>query len=721
MNSKKEVTMSNSFINPFVNNKEAYVRDINVLKHYITDASMYLSTMTGKPIEECRHYIASVLKPGGEFEFKDPKLECLVRGENGDRERVTTTLTAYLNDAVKNKELIAPTLTTYTHPNEKMSLLSTYIDGNVKARSVAKKAMFAAEAAGDKLLANIKKIEQTNKKLANNSISGAHVSPSNPLYNPTAHSTLTSNCRSTSGFGNANNEKLLSGNRHYWSHDIVLNNIISIVNHTDYKLMNKVIDLYKLHLPTVQDTLDCIEYSTKLYWWEEGHFKKIKNLVEKLTPIQRAAFVYTGDLYHIKKYNEKFVRDFINGLSFKPKGIHDDPDKQIKNANEANLNLAHQICTAETMGIGKDYTSIKGTPAYHTLALTVLNIESMLTADTDFIKAFFVTSNVPASMAYFPESIRRSALTGDTDSTIFTVQDWVIWYKGGVSFDDEAIAVAATMIFLASATITHILAIMSANFGIVHERLHQIEMKNEFKFDVFVPTQLGKHYFATIGCQEGNVRTKRQTEIKGVYLKSSNAPKVINKQAVDMMEEIMQSVIDGNKLSIVKYLKKIADIERDIISSIHRGEFTYLRTGSIKDAASYTKEGTMSPYQNHLFWQEVFGPVYGYMDNPPYSTMKVSVTLDSASKIRQWLSTLEDKEFAARAEAYLKRNAKTSMTTLNIPAQILTSTGMPKEIVSIIDYRKIVLDITIIYYLILETLGVYMQGNKVKRLVSDFY
>lgn len=709
------------FKNPFVLDKNEYKRDINFLKHYIQDSTYYLSIMTGKTINECRAFIEKRLISDGNRSLDGPVVECLIRNENGDRDRVKTTLSQYLNDAIRNNEIIAPTLTTYLNPSEKVSLLSTYIDVNVKARSVAKKAMFAAGAAGDKLLESIKRIEQTNKKLANNSISGAHVSPSNPLYNKTAHSTLTSNCRSTAGYGNANNEKMLSGNRHYWSHDIVLNNIVSIVTHTDYALLESVINKHKLYLPTVEDTLECIRYSTNLYWWERTYFKKIGDLVDKLTPLQRAAFVYTGDLYHLKKHNDKFVRDFINILSFKVKGIHPDPDKQISQANEAVLNLAHQICATETKGIGKNYTTIKDTPAYHTLALTILNIESMLTADTDLIKALFVSDNVPASMAYFPESIRRCVLTGDTDSTIFTVQDWVMWYKGGISFDDEAISVAATLIFLASATISHVLAIMSANFGIVEDRIHQIEMKNEFKFEVFVPTQLGKHYFATISCQEGNVFDKRKMEIKGVYLKSSNAPKIINKMAVDMMNEIMQTVIDGKKISIIKYLRQLADIERSIIDSIHKGEFTYLRTGSIKDSGSYTKEETMSPYQNHLFWQAVFGPKYGIMENPPYNTMKVSVTIDSSIKMKQWIKSIDDRDLADRLNSYMLANGKVLLTTMNIPAQILTSVGMPKEIISIIDYRKIVSDIVKIYYIILECLGFYSYDNKKKVLASDFY
>jgi hypothetical protein len=300
------------------------------------------------------------------------------------------------------------------------------------------------------------------------------------------------------------------------------------------------------------------------------------------------------------------------------------------------------------------------------------------------------------------------------------VQDWVFWYKDKLSFDDEAMAVAATMIFLASATITHVLAIMSANFGIVPERLHQIAMKNEYKFDVFVPTQLGKHYYATMSCQEGNVFTEHEIEIKGVYLKSSNAPKEIVNQAAAMMEDIMQSVMTKGSLSIMKYIKEVADTERKIIASIQRGESTYLRAGSIKEADSYTADEELSPYQNHRFWNDVFGPKYGVMPDPPYSTVKVSMVTSTPKAFKAWVNELTDRDLAQRLLDWSARCDKNKITTIHLPIDAI-SRGLPAEIIPAINHRKIVTDIVKIMYLILETLGVYTMEKKVSRLMSDQY
>jgi len=713
--------MTTAFQNAFVLHPSQYKRDLNSLKHYVEDSAFYLHTSTGASMEECRLFIQDCLRPGGQFEFKDPKVEYLYRAENGDRVRGETTMSRYLGDSIRKNELIAPTLTTYTHPNEKESLLGIYIGGNVKKRSSAKKAMFAAKAEKNFLLENVKKIEQTGRKTANNSISGGHVTPSTPLYNKTAHSTLTSTCRSTSGYGNANNEKFLSGNRHYFNHHIVLQNIVSIVNNTDYEKLERVMQKYQIVYPTPEQVEQAVRYSVELYWREEFYFAKISDLLHKLSPLQRAAFLYTGDLYHLMALNTELVHGLVKKLASRVTGPHPDPLSVLKNAPEDHVNLGHQLCLKETMGIGKDYSKIRTQEDLCTLANTVQHIADTITEYADLIDALWVTRNVPASMAHFPDSIRRSALTSDTDSTIFTVQDWVIWYKNGISFDDEAMGVAATMIFLASSTITHILAMMSANFGIIEERIHQIAMKNEFKFDVFVPTQIGKHYYASISCQEGNVFEEHETEIKGVQLKSSNAPRAIIEGATAMMEDIMATTMKEGKLSLVKYLKQIADVERDIIGSIKRGEYTYLRTGSIKDSTSYAGDPETSPYQQHTFWNEVFGPSYGMMPEPPYQTLKVSVDLDTATEYRLWVDSLPDREFANRLNAYMLRTGKTTLTTFHLPIPILQGKGMPTELLNVIAYRRIVIDIVKIYYLVLETMGIYTMEKKVQRLLSDWY
>jgi hypothetical protein len=704
--------------NPFVLPPEEYKRDLNILGHYLKDSATYLNLMSGKPMEECLQFVKTELRPGGKFEFKDPAIRYLNRGDNGDRALTEGTLLKYINESIKEKELIVSTFTTYLNPEVKKSLLVDFIDGNVTARGVAKKAMFAAKIAGDKFMEAFKKGEQTGKKLNNNAISGAHVSNSTPLYNKTGHSTLTSNCRSTSGYGNANNEKFLSGNRHYWSPDIVKNNIISIINNTDYTLLEKAMGHYGIRHPSVEETVEVIKFSTQLYWTASIDFEKLVALVSKLSDIQRSAFVYTGDLYHLMKFNDEVVRKFITKISTRVDKQHHDPDSVLVDVMDDVKHLASQICSGEVKGT--TVRDIKGTPAYGIYCSTVENIVNTLNEYELLIKAFWVTKNVPASVAYFPESIRRSAITSDTDSTIFTVQDWVIWHRGKLEFSLEATGVSASLIFLASQTITHVLARMSANFGIETKRIHQIAMKNEFKFDVFVPTQVAKHYYAFISCQEGNVFSTFEEEIKGVHLKSSNAPKKIMAEAKKMMLFIMQSVIDGKKLSVNHLMTWVADIERDVADSVRKASHEYFRKGQIKSPDSYKDGEQASPYMQYLLWKDVFAPTYGESPKPPYMSIKISADLSSPGKTKLWLDGLKDQVLADRARTWMAKHDKTHLgSTFMLPEQCLVSTGIPPELLEIVDVRRIIIDCVKVFYIILESLGIFMLTDKNNRLCSD--
>jgi hypothetical protein len=58
-------------------------------------------------------------------------------------------------------------------------------------------------------------------------------------------------------------------------------------------------------------------------------------------------------------------------------------------------------------------------------------------------------------------------------------------------------------------------------------------------------------------------------------------------------------------------------------------------------------------------------------------------------------------------------------TAFMLPEQSIQLVGIPEEILAAMDLRKIVLDTTKVFYLILETLNVYMLNDKLSRMCSD--
>jgi hypothetical protein len=709
---------------PFIYPAEEYTREIAPIKHGIHQHAVHLQIMAGIPYEEAVQFVKQQLSPGGEFPIQDPNAVFLERDfDTGDREDGVVPMSQYLRTILQEEQIYAPTFTTYHNPKVRLSPLSKFQDDNVKSRGKAKKAMFKAEQeeGKDSFNYNYYSGKQTTEKLANNAVSGAMVSEHNPLHNKTGHSSLTSSCRQTSAYGNANNERFLASNRHYWSYDTARNNIVSIIAHTDLAAVERVMTRYNLHYPTAEETFNVVYRSASLYWNSKPAYAKIRDLIDHLTPLQRAAYVYTGDMYQLKEFNDDFLRTFMGRLIQRVEVPDPTPAETIKKWPEDFFNLAKQLQPEITKGKSMDEIKNGDPVGYGIVAAQTENIANVMWAYADLIRTFWATDNVPASIAMFPHSLRRVVLVSDTDSTIFTTQDWIIWYCKQVKFDTTYDAVCATMIFLASQSIIHILAKMSANVGIGRDHAFTIEMKNEYKFDVFVLTQLGKHYFAQISCQEGNIKKELKKEIKGVHLKSSNAPKQIVQMAEDMMLDIMNTIMAKGTLQAYKYVKQVADLERSIIASIQKGEFKFLKLSTVKDPQAYKNGEETSTYKQYGMWNDVFGQKYGRVAPPPYKAIYVSLELDSKTKTSNWLDKMPDQEIARAMRRWLEENNRDKITSLQLPLPIVSAKGIPDEIMSAVDVRKIVQKATAMFYLILETIGFYFNHDDLSQLAMDYY
>lgn len=702
--------------NMFIKPDDFYQRSINPLAQYVEQNSFYLFKMTGKPIQDCKAFITTSIR-GKKFEGqKDPVVTYFERDDNWDRSKQQISLSNYINEVVRNEEILVPTFTTYVPPKVRKSILVGFIDNNVKLRSKAKKAAFKAEADGrrdDYIMLNN---EQTNRKLYNNSMSGAFAAGGSIVNNPTGHNTLTSITRTVSSIGNSSNEKIIMGNRHYRNADIVLYNLISITSSLNREELESVINKYNLAYPTVEQTLDGIRWSTDFYWKDPKAFKKIEDFVRVLDPLERAGFMYCGDFYHIRKFNENFTRDFLHKLSLKVIGKPiENPTKVIHTFDEQIVNYAHQICMKELKGRGKEYDKMPVEDLY-TLIATCQNIENVAFEHRDFISAIFLTKNIPSSTAYIPNMIRRSVVLSDTDSTMFSIDDWVIWYYGSLTFSDEAYALAGSIMFIATQCIQHCLALFSANMGVEREKLMMLAMKPEFVFPLHCQTSVAKHYFASIAVKEGNVHAEHKSEIKGVYMKNSAAPKELIDDSQSKMKEIMKKIHDGKKISLTEELKRIADIERKISASLLNGNVQYYKKSKIKTPDAYAREAEFSPYMYHMFWQAVFEPKYGPVEDPAYAVIKIPLTTENPTSLKNWIASIADRELADRLQAWVTKNNKRALATLYVSSQYVSSFGIPAEIKAVLNIKKIALDLTMTDRMILETLGFY---TKVDMLVSD--
>lgn len=706
----------------FINDLDSYRRKFNIWDAYIDSMAIGLTKVFNKPLEEMREYVKKVVGKGGRLEVTDPPMKYVGRNKFGDRALRETTFLDYIKRVADNDFIISPSMTVYQNSNRIRSVSAIYIDENIAKRSKSKKEMFAAKAAGDMALHAYKNNEQQTAKIKNNALSGAHCSVSTPMYLDTIHSTLTSTCRSASGYGNANNEKVISGNRHYWSPDIVQANIVTIIRMTDMVAFQKTMDTYGLVHPTVDEVMECIQYSTDFYWKNKKRMVSIRRLVEGLSDVERSAFTYVGDLHHIAKHNPDVVRDLLKNLSEVRCEKVENPKTYIESMSEEMAALVSLLC-GKMMGGNKlnkfdDFSE----STQDTLAATAKGIVDTMNKYELFIKNIFVNdSSIPASVAHLPNIIRRCAITSDTDSTIFTTQDWMQWYTGRMDMSDECRNVGHAVAFLTSSSITHILAQMSANLGIEKKSLTRYAMKSEFYFPVFSLTSRAKTYFALIEAQEGQVFTELDKEIKGAVLKASTSPKFIVDGAMELLNEILMTVYEDKKIQIIPILKRVAALENQIVSSIHSGSTEFFKRVEIKDESGYKGGKYGSPYFHYVLWKDVFAVKYGSIPEPPYPAVKISLATDKPSTFKRWFDGIEDNAFKERLTDLLKEANKRNIGSINLPIAITSQMGIPKEILDAMDIRSILSQLMEPYYVLLECLGVYNIEKNQQRLISDLY
>lgn len=701
--------------NVFLKNQDFYQRKLDPIAQYVEQSSFYLHRMTGRSLSDCQqHVITSIKIP--ESGIQNPTVRYFERNDQGDRFPEELPLSDYINQVVRQEEILAPSFTSYLNTKKQPSILVEFTDNNKRVRGVAKKEAFAAKVAGLSDLFIIKDNQQTNMKLYNNSMSGAFATKGSVLHNPSAHSTLTSITRSVVSISNASNEKILEGNRHYYNPDITLNNLISITSAANTEILTAIIEKYALVYPSVEGVMECVKHSTDLYWRDSKSMDDIQAFVNTLTMAERAAVVYTGDMYHIRQHNPNFIRNLLTHLSQKVTDVPvEDALKKIHQFDEQLINFAHQVCISEMRGMGKDYEKLPVNDL-NTLVATCSNIEQTVLSYKDFIETFFLTENMPNSTAMLPNLIRRAVLVSDTDSTLFSVDSWVQWYFGEIRFNDESFALAGAVMYIATQCMAHALAIFSANMNVERVKLFDLQMKPEFVFPVFAQTAVAKHYYTMQLVREANVFIDPEMEIKGVYLKDSSLPKTVIKDSQDTMKNIVMAIYNNEKISITKLLKHISDKEVSITDSLLNGHVEFYKKSKIKEPASYAGTPEQSPYLHHMFWQSVFEAKYGQMEAPPYLVVKIPTILYNVTAVKKFIDAIEDRALATRFAEWLSKYKKTSLPTIYLSESYVQAFGIPEEIKPIIDVKKIVLQLTGADRMITDSIGFCLKDG---YLVSE--
>jgi cobalamin-dependent methionine synthase I len=166
---------------------------------------------------------------------------------------------------------------------------------------------------------------------------------------------------------------------------------------------------------------------------------------------------------------------------------------------------------------------------------------------------------------------------------MFSCDDYVDWYFGRITFEPKGFAIAGAVSLFATETISHLMAILSANLGADQKFIFNISMKPEFVFPVFGQTPVSKHYFTLSIMQEGIVFNEPDYEIKGVHLRNSAVPADIIAESKSTMKRILNDIMANKGVRLYNEIKSLKETEQKIINSLLRGETKYFSRNKIKD------------------------------------------------------------------------------------------------------------------------------------------
>lgn len=691
---------------------EDYIDQKDPVNDYANMGSHVLSVMNGikNPMQRLKKYVKDNKL------FKNPKVKFKERSLKGDQTMKVTTLHEYVMYTKRSGDIIVPSFTVYFSRKKKGSLHAEFININVNSRAEHKKLALKFKLAGDMAKFIYHNVIQKVKKIFNNSLSGAYASMGTVLNNASAHYTLTSITRSVTSIGNAIAESFVSGNRHYKDPDVTFNHIVAIAYIVDEEKIKETIEEFNLHIPSVDEVMYGILKSTSKYWRSIEKEKVIYEYLSKISKYQRTAILYTNDLFHIRKHNDKLIRSLIKDvLEFDIMPLTmEEADIVIKESDGWVLNLAVHVNMSIMKGKRIDQLSLENK---RTLASFILGVSKGYLKYAGLVQTFLITDIFPNSMAYIKDMLREAIVLSDTDSTCTTYGEWVTWYFGKHEFSDEAVSMTATIMSIVTQSTDHYIKKFAANMNIDNNAANYLEMENEYLWDVFVNTNVSKHYFANILIQESNVLNpevpKDSLEIKGVNLIVPNAYQEMRVISNKLMTDILGNIGTNKDLSLEDTVDHVKYAENIIYESMLRGSPDVLKLEKIKPANSYKLGPTVSNYLYYTLWQDVFSEKYGESPPPQFMAVKMPTTVGTRKAMNDYLETIEDERIKYKFKEFLKKVGKEHIATIRLPLLIVHESGIPKELLPIMDFKRVIKDNVNHLYIILEGLGYYIKDNSI--------
>ena len=668
--------------------------------------------MYGLEHKEAVQYVAEAYK---ELDSNEPvTIEFNLKDKEGDLYPHSTPIEEYLGNCLKEDTCMVPSWSTYSKDTSIPAPEPEIVEENMVNRGIQKAKAFAALMVKNMLEYAMQFTMQINSKTVSNALSGAVSVGGTCIQNPSSHTTSTSTARAATSTPNSSIERFLTGLMHFKDPNSVLGYLAEVVTSVqDPEIIakyEKVMKQYNLIQPTVEDIALMIEDSTKDYWVHSEHTALILAFIKQLSDIEKAVVYYNGSLYNLHKLNPVLIKEWLEKLGKIYVGVPSDGDYDtVKGIDSVVMNTISHLFNAELKGVTiplKEYDP----QLLANMAATYTEYNKNIEAFHGIIDMFFRVTVLAPNMGDYKEMVRDSVIVNDTDSGIFHIGTWIEILMGHSHIvNDQSRRYCGVFSDLTSMVFIQAMDILTLNMNVHNHERRNIYMKSEFTFSILALPSASKHYFAEVSIVEGNVLPVPKLEQKGVGLRNAATPNIVRTIAMDMEKDISHSIKEYGYVDHEKYLGIIHALE-GVVEQGAKTSADYYHTVDIK-----------SEDAQNAIWQKLWNDTKLGRDNKvtiPCGMIKIPTTLTNKTNMKAWLDSIEDTEIAEGISEWLRANGKTTMPRLYLPKEGVVAHGIPDYIVEIISTREVVLGITKMLYIILETMGILKDS---KRTLSEVY
>lgn len=681
--------------NPFLSDK--YTSDRNIFKHGVNQTAMIVARLQNEDEKVVQKNLVDFYKANRD-EFKSRRAKVIIKNKNGDREVKVIPISSVLKHVQDKNYHFSPSMIGYVNSDEEECVNAIGTRQFIANRKFYKDKR-QEQSKGSELYGKFNEL-QNAFKIFNNAQSGAMSSEGTPINNKTGHTSLTSSTRCLTSTANLINEQFIAGNRFYNTPENTLQSIMARLRVTNLEAVEKVMTKWNMHVPTVDEVMECVTVCSRRYWSSDSTMRYIRAFMETLNGTELASILYTLDLVSMFRYNRALISGMFDDYIKIPEFV------EGKEAAKPDNGDRYTLCVSK-LPPKSSKDAINQLADYH------LSIESKY---YDLFRVFFKSKIPPSALFDVTSSVRDCVLTSDTDSSIYTVDEMIDTYTDN---KEKGVALNGVLTYFVRMISVDQHAQLSANMNVSQANINLLNMKNEYYFGAYITTPMSKHYYATQLMIEGVALDKAGLEIKGVHLKNSKMSADIKDKAQDLMKAALAAIEDKQLMDAADVLHSIGEMERNVMTDLQNGKWSWLSRESVKNKAVY-KNPDSQIYLYHEMWETVFADKYGPAPELPYTAVKMSVDLKSKTKLNAYIESIEDNFIRERMRSFMESKNKTDLTNLYVPMERLQNLGdIPSEFKQAIDMRTVIKQNFKSVYAVLESTGLYFMNDSISRLVSD--